>query len=38
MNSGLTLHAPPGKYRLRCVVWESHAGKFTALNQAVEIE
>jgi len=38
MTAGLTLHAPPGKYRLRGVVREANQGKVTASSQAVEVK
>lgn len=37
-TAGLTLHAPPGKYRLRGVVREANQGKITASSQPVEVE
>jgi VWFA-related protein len=37
-TAGLTLNAPPGKYRLRGVVREANQGKFTASSQPVEVE
>lgn len=37
-TAGLTLNAPPGKYRLRGVVREANQGKYTASSQAVEVK
>ena len=37
-TAGLTLNAPPGKYRLRGVVREANQGKFTASSQPVEVK
>lgn len=37
LNIGLTVAAPAGKYRLRCVIQEENGGKLTALERAVEI-
>ncbi len=37
-TAGLTLHAPPGKYRLRGVVREANQGKYTASSQPVEVK
>ena len=37
-TAGLTLNAPPGKYRLRSVVREANQGKFTASSQPVEVK
>ena len=37
-TAGLTLNAPPGKYRLRDVVHEANQGKFTASSQPVEVK
>ncbi len=38
MTAGLTLHAPPGKYRLRAVVREANRGKYSASSQPVEVK
>jgi VWFA-related protein len=37
-TAGLTLNAPPGKYRLRGVVREANQGKITASSQPVEVK
>ena len=37
-TAGLTLHARPGKYRLRGVVREANQGKYTASSQPVEVK
>ena len=37
-TAGLTLNAPPGKYRLRGVVREANLGKYTASSQPVEVK
>jgi hypothetical protein len=37
-DSGLSLAAAPGRYRLRCVVWEWKGGRFAAFNRNVEIK
>lgn len=38
MDAGLTLNAPPGRYRLRGVVRDGNEGKITASSLAVEIQ
>jgi len=37
-TAGLTLLAPPGKYRLRGVVREANQGKYAASTQPVEVK
>jgi VWFA-related protein len=37
-TAGLTLNAPPGKYRLRGLVREANQGKITASSQPVEVK
>jgi len=37
-TAGLTLHALPGKYRLRGVAREANQGKYTASSQPVEVK